>query len=1657
MFIQRSWFRHRSSRPIAQRPTLDCAVLESRTLFSATPLNPSLVLDPAADLDGEPLLDESNIWDELTTAATAVDSEPDSPQLELLFVDAEVNDWQQLTDDFLNASPLDRELQVFRLDGSRDGIQQISDVLNDLTDVGAIHLVSHGADGQLRLGNQWLNHGNLVDYADDLAIWNEALSDDADVLLYGCDVAASEVGREFVSTLGILSGCDVAASNNTTGHEAVGGDWLLEFSTGRIDVGLPLTPSVTDGWQHSLALQTVRDEFTTASFSNNDGTTTWDGNWIEADLIGGGATGGNIQITGQELQVEANNTGDYVYREVDLSAAATASLTFDVDNQLGAGGVVFVQASSNGGGSWSNLWTYNNGNTGVGSEVIDLAAYRGPDTQIRIIVNSQSGGTSVQLDNVEVVFDVNQPTVAQNDTYVIDEDSSLDTSTTWWDANWSHRRTLSFDNLAQTEDLNDFPVLVALDSTRIDYGLTQNNGNDLRFVDGDGTLLEHEIERWDELGTSFVWVRVPQINGSSETDFIWMYYGNGSATNVEDSAAVWSSNYRSVYHLEGNPGGGGTVVDAAGNFDGTNGGSADVSGRIGNAQRFDGANDFINMGEDEPFLNSAGQVTISAWVNADGTVGSQSVLGVSIDNGGTPTDSSRATLNVSGNNVRLSGIADDTASFTEYFTTSNPLTVGQWHHITGVIDYGSATFEIYVDGVLQTTSTATGIRLNATQTSGGNSTRAVIGANESFGSNYYDGAIDEARLSSAARSADWIAAQYASMNDALITYGYEQTVAGVLGNDIDPDGDVLTAVQVGADPANAQSFTFNPDGSFTYTPVANFFGVDTFSYQVNDGTANSNIVTVSIVVNPVNDSPSLATTGTNPNFVEDGGPVSLFSGSIVDLVEMGDQVRTIEMTVAGLQNGVDEQLAVDGQLISLFDGNSVTTAANGFDVSVSVTGATATVTITAASDYSAAQAQSLIDGLQYENSSDVPQGASRTVTIARIEDSGGTLNGGDDDETPNITSVVAITPSNDPPTLVATGSNPTFVEGGPAVGLFSGTAIDTIETGDSVRTIRLTVNGLQNGISENLVIDGTNVAMSDGNIVTTAGSGFRVNVSIAGGTATVTITRVGDFAAADAELLIDSLQYENLSLTPLGANRTVTISLIEDSGGTLNGGDDDTILSVSSIVTLVAVNDAPSLNATAQDPSFMAGGVPLFSATTVDLMNPTDLVGLIELTVTGLQDIGEALVVDGTSVLLIDGNSVTTAANGYDVNVTVVGGTATVTITRVGDYATAAAETLVNGLQYDNPSGAPSGPGRTVTLTLIRDTGGTANGGDDDTVLAIASSVTFGTPGTNNRPEGMSDSYAVVGDSTLNVGFGGVLANDTDLDANLLSALLTSGPTNGTLALNPDGSFSYAPALGFVGTDTFVYVAHDGLDSSDPITVSITVEAPYIPPSIDPTTNDSPSQSDGEDDSDSSEATPEVIDVMPAREDARLPIARRPLPQRQNDSGVSVIDVLESVESDNENAEQVIAQLQVVSLPQLNVSRRAIPAALTPRRAGVNYAMQGGMMWDDLDQMSEQMEADAERLDITIGSTATLTATVSVGYVVWLIRGGHIMAGVLAQLPAWHMVDPLPILTHLRNDEEDELDDSLASLVGPEKEAVSNSPDVVDNDLRPQDKWNFFQ
>ncbi len=72
-------------------------------------------------------------------------------------------------------------------------------------------------------------------------------------------------------------------------------------------------------------------------------------------------------------------------------------------------------------------------------------------------------------------------------------------------------------------------------------------------------------------------------------------------------------------------------------------------------------------------------------------------------------------------------------------------------------------------------------------------------------------------------------------------------VPGVLGNDSDPDGDTLNAVLVGG-PASAQSFALHADGSFDYTPNPGFIGMDTFTYKANDGSADSNVATVTIAI-----------------------------------------------------------------------------------------------------------------------------------------------------------------------------------------------------------------------------------------------------------------------------------------------------------------------------------------------------------------------------------------------------------------------------------------------------------------------------------------------------------------------------------------------------------------------------------------------------------------------------------------------------------------------------------------------------------------------------------------------------------------------------------------------------------------------------------------
>jgi hypothetical protein len=94
----------------------------------------------------------------------------------------------------------------------------------------------------------------------------------------------------------------------------------------------------------------------------------------------------------------------------------------------------------------------------------------------------------------------------------------------WWNADWAFRKKLTFNNVAQSEDLINFPVLVNLSASNFNYSNANLDGSDLRFIDSDSsTQLNYHIEDWNTSGYSSTWVNVTQIDGSSSSDFIWMW------------------------------------------------------------------------------------------------------------------------------------------------------------------------------------------------------------------------------------------------------------------------------------------------------------------------------------------------------------------------------------------------------------------------------------------------------------------------------------------------------------------------------------------------------------------------------------------------------------------------------------------------------------------------------------------------------------------------------------------------------------------------------------------------------------------------------------------------------------------------------------------------------------------------------------------------------------------------------------------------------------------------------------------------------------------------------------------------------------------------------------------------------------------------------
>ncbi|MCA9215240.1 MAG: DUF4347 domain-containing protein, partial [Planctomycetales bacterium] len=289
-----------------QPRVLELDDLEDRLLFSAAPIDPAMLEGDVADTEQEPMMAPTSDGDSASSSTTdewglspeepsqvpaseqdvsATSDEPEvqaevagAPQdetpssdefifqwdgesqsvtRELVFVDTGAADYQQLVDDLLANHDDSRSVEVVLLDSDRDGIEQITQALADYDNLDAVHIVSHGTDRAIKLGNTWLQLDNLDGYAGEIASWGNSLDVDADLLLYGCDLASSADGQTLVQALGELTSADVAASDDDTGSFELGGDWQLEYLVGDVESSIVFSADIQQNWHGLLNTFTV--------------------------------------------------------------------------------------------------------------------------------------------------------------------------------------------------------------------------------------------------------------------------------------------------------------------------------------------------------------------------------------------------------------------------------------------------------------------------------------------------------------------------------------------------------------------------------------------------------------------------------------------------------------------------------------------------------------------------------------------------------------------------------------------------------------------------------------------------------------------------------------------------------------------------------------------------------------------------------------------------------------------------------------------------------------------------------------------------------------------------------------------------------------------------------------------------------------------------------------------------------------------------------------------------------------------------------------------------------------------------------------------------------------------------------------------------------
>lgn len=416
---------------------------------------------------------------------------------------------------------------------------------------------------------------------------------------------------------------------------------------------------------------------------------------------------------------------------------------------------------------------------------------------------------------------------------------------------WARSALIEIDFPEDLEELHDFPVLVGLseraDGFSYDELLSPPYG-DLRFSDESGEVtLPHEVEEWNPGGTSLIWVRAPVVAAGARIRVWWGREGR-VAPSTERRAEVWSNDYAGVWHL-GEEAGFGFDSSPNGNTGSVVNVAAAETAVVAGAARFNGTTSAVDIAN-SPSLNPD-YMTAEAWIRTTQTSGNASIISKDHPASG---------------RVWQFRVKDGDLEFIVFNSSSNlsvmsdiPIATGEWRHVAGAWD--GDVIRVYVDGELRGSAPFSG----TLRAGGGNN--VFIGRMQTANPSYFEGEMDEVRLSRVARSGDWIRASWLSQKPGGLLFGADVGSPPDLDDDLLPDvwemhhfetiyaadGRALTdtsgngvpdlvAYSMGMDPnsstdLSAIKFIVKPDGSppeFTYRQLAGGSGEIGYDYRASN-------------------------------------------------------------------------------------------------------------------------------------------------------------------------------------------------------------------------------------------------------------------------------------------------------------------------------------------------------------------------------------------------------------------------------------------------------------------------------------------------------------------------------------------------------------------------------------------------------------------------------------------------------------------------------------------------------------------------------------------------------------------------------------------------------------------------------------------------------